>query len=162
MNILYKIKLSSSRMKFAAGHFTIFSATSRERIHGHNFTLSCTISTTIKQNDLVFDYANFKNILANKCQELDELMLLPESSPYLSISKNNKSVSCDFNHEQMVFPLQDVCILPIDNITIEGLAEWFLLSFIDVVSATQLVNISEIEMSVSSSPAQFGVAIWRS
>ena len=160
MSLHYKIKLSSSRMKFAAGHFTIFSATSRERIHGHNFTVSCTICTTIKQNDLVFDYAKFKNILANRCQSLDELMLLPDSSPYLSVIKNDKSVICDFNNEQMMFPLQDVYILPVENVTIEGLAEWFLLSFIDSIPPIELENICEVEIGVSSSPAQMGLAIW--
>ena len=148
-------------MKFAAGHFTIFSSNRRERIHGHNFTVSCTISSNVKQNDLMFDYANYKNILADKCQKLDELMLLPSKSSYLLLNQTDKSVHCNFNNEEMVFPLSDVYIMPIDNITIEGLAEWFLLFFIDTILPDDIKNISEIEMSVSSSPAQFGIALWR-
>ena len=160
MSIIYKIKLASSRMKFASGHFTIFSKTERERIHGHNFTLSCTISSTTKQNDLVFDYANYKNILANKCQQLDELMLLPELSPYLTIKKTTNSILCDFNGDEMIFPLKDIYLLPIENITIEGLAEWFLNAFINTISTNELNNLNEIEVAISSSPSQVGVAIW--
>ncbi|EQD50251.1 hypothetical protein B1A_13514, partial [mine drainage metagenome] len=33
-----EVDLSKERMKFSAGHFTVFSASERENLHGHNFT----------------------------------------------------------------------------------------------------------------------------
>ena len=33
------LELYKEEMKFSAGHFTIFSATERENLHGHNFSV---------------------------------------------------------------------------------------------------------------------------
>ncbi len=129
---LITIKLSSSRMKFSSGHFTIFSESHRETIHGHNFSVECVISGFVNDNGIIIDYGIIKKEISIICQDIDEKMLLPEKSKYLRIKKTKINVLCYFNGEKMSFPSRDVCILPISNITIEALAEWFLTSLVSV------------------------------
>ena len=41
------LELCQEEMKFSAGHFTILSATERERLHGHNFTVYVAITGVV-------------------------------------------------------------------------------------------------------------------
>ena len=43
MNDTVTIRLAKENMKFSAAHFTIFSASERERLHGHNFRVEVDI-----------------------------------------------------------------------------------------------------------------------
>ncbi|WP_051555179.1 6-carboxytetrahydropterin synthase [Legionella fairfieldensis] len=73
------ILLSSSLMKFSAGHFTIFSANARETIHGHNFKVECLLESKIKENDLVFDYEIFKKNLYSFVHSLMKSYYFPKT-----------------------------------------------------------------------------------
>lgn len=155
------IVLSSSLMKFAAGHFTIFSKNSRETIHGHNFKVECLLESKIKENDLVFDYGIFKKKLIQLCALLDEKLLLPQNSPYLLIKQDGPSVHCWYGFEEMRFPNRDVVILPIENITIEALARWFLEQIKVKTNLLQTCSITAMEISVLSSSSQKGSMKWK-
>ena len=155
------ILLSSSLMKFSAGHFTIFSANSRETIHGHNFKVECLLESKIKENDLVFDYGVFKKKFIQLCAFLDEKLLLPKNSPYLVIKQDSSSVHCLYGSEEMRFPNRDVVILPIENITIEALARWFLEQIKAKTSLLHTCSITAMEISVLSSSSQKGGIKWK-
>lgn len=154
------ISLASSLMKFAAGHFTIFSENFRETIHGHNFKVECLIETSISHNDMAFDYGIFKKEFVMLCASLDEKLLLPGKSLYLSIKQNELQVHCYYGNEEMLFPKRDVVILPIENITIEAMARWFLEHIKTKTNLLQEFFIVSIEISVLSSPSQRGSIKW--
>ena len=44
---LIRIELSKEYLNFSAGHFTIFSATERENLHGHNFQVRGAVTAAI-------------------------------------------------------------------------------------------------------------------
>ena len=50
------IEITKDYLHFSAAHFTIFSATQRENLHGHNFDVSCSLDTVVGPNGLAFDY----------------------------------------------------------------------------------------------------------
>ena len=79
------IEITKDYLHFSAAHFTIFSATQRENLHGHNFDVGCVIETLIGSDGLAFDYNLIKDKLKALCDELDERTLLPEQSPFLSL-----------------------------------------------------------------------------
>ncbi|MFP2903776.1 6-pyruvoyl trahydropterin synthase family protein [Pyxidicoccus sp. 3LFB2] len=54
------IELHKEEMKFSAGHFTIFSATHRENLHGHNFTVYVALTGAVVENGLLSDYGPLK------------------------------------------------------------------------------------------------------
>lgn len=157
---LVKISINASLMKFAAGHFTIFSETSRENIHGHNFTIKCSIEAYTNCHGLCIDYSKYKKKISELCALLDEKLLLPEYSPWLQIKEEPKHFTCYFNTEEMRFLKRDVITLPVKNITIEEMASWFLDRIKNESSLLRNDPIHSIEISVASSPSQKGTIKW--
>lgn len=113
-------------LKFSAGHFTIFSSTSRERLHGHNYYLEAAISADMGEPGITFNYKIFRQRLVNLCQQLHLFFLLPKHSPYLQITEQEQHYHIVFNHDSFLFPKGDVLLLPVANITLEELSRWFI------------------------------------
>ena len=47
---LGRIEIAKQALNFSAAHFTIFSATEREDLHGHNWQVECELTSTIDAN----------------------------------------------------------------------------------------------------------------
>ncbi len=158
-NALTTIEIAKEYLSFSAAHFTIFSATSRERLHGHNFRVACSFTAPVGDDGLCFDYGIAKKRLKLICDELDELVLLPNRSPHLKITATVDTVTARFGEDTMSFPMRDVRVLPIANITVEALAPYLLEQ---VRFAPELVDlpIQAIELKVSSGTNQWGSASW--
>jgi 6-pyruvoyltetrahydropterin/6-carboxytetrahydropterin synthase len=50
MGRLATLYIDKESHKFSAAHFTIFSATERERLHGHNYSVSAKIVAPLGDN----------------------------------------------------------------------------------------------------------------
>lgn len=160
MKRLSVIELYKENMKFSAGHFTIFSATQREKMHGHNYTVHAAITTTVKDAGLSFDYRFYKNKIYLLCRELNGLFLLPERSEHLKITPRENSYYVQFGEEEFLFPKADVRILPLVNITVEELSQWFIEKLAEDKAELQENHIQGITIKVFSSPGQCGSASW--
>lgn len=150
------IEVVRESLHFSAAHFTIFSATKRERIHGHNFRLNGIFECEVDSNGLCFDYGDLKQVLQSLCDSLDELFLIPADSPYLDISTQGKSTHVTFNDETISVPTQDIRLLPLRNITVEELANWVALQLANDKNF-QSLGISKMTIKVASGSAQWGV-----
>lgn len=53
---LATIELFKESLKFSAGHFTVFSSTDRENIHGHDYRVHTSLTTLVEDEGLSFDY----------------------------------------------------------------------------------------------------------
>ena len=113
------------KLKFSVGHFTIFSETNRETLHGHNYTLDAMITTQINQPGITFDYRLFEEKLITLCRQLNWYFLIPSHSPYLHVEDDDPHYKITFNQESMWLLKKDVVLLPLDNITLETLSQWF-------------------------------------
>lgn len=160
---LATVTIQKGEMKFSSGHFTIFSKTHRENMHGHNFTVRAEISAHYDVNGMAFDYRFYKKRLYELCDELDGYFLLPTASEYLRIDTSNPEVVyVYFADEKLTFLPRDVKFMPMCNITVEELAEWFIQQLLtDQASITEF-EIMEIAMSVFTMPGQGAERIWRS
>ena len=161
MQRLTTIELSKEYLKFSIGHFTIFSATERERLHGHNFSVSASIVAPVGDNGLCFSYGEFKKKLEILCDSLDEYMILPKDSPYLNIETTETEYLVGFNGEQMRFLKSDCLLLPIRNSTVEEFAAYLLDQLLedpDIIG----YEVRYLEMRVSSGPGQWGSCEWTS
>ena len=147
------LELDAEEMNFAAAHFTLFSATTRERLHGHNYRLFVAITTVIQDNGLAFDYAIYKEKLINLCQALNSYLLLPQFSPHLKIEENDANYQVTFNGEEMTFLKCDTVILPIRNVTIEELAHYFAAEIIKDEDCKRY-EITKIVTRISNGPGQ--------
>jgi len=157
---LGKIEISKQALNFSSAHFTIFSATEREDLHGHNFQVACELVAPIDANGLIFDYAIIKQTVKRLCDELDEKTLLPEKSPYLTLDRDGPYLIANYADEKIPFLPRDVLTLPIANASVEELSHYLLER---IMSEPEIAreDIREMTIKVSSSPGQNGVATWR-
>ena len=151
---LVTIRLAKENMKFSAGHFTIFSACERERLHGHNFRVELDIEARMLGNGMCFDYGIYKDRVVALCRELNEWMILPTRSQYLRIEEEGEHVFAHFNGQRIPFLRSDVKLLPIENATLEEFAHWFLLRLGEDRDALRAHGIASIEVRVFSGPGQ--------
>ncbi|MGJ8686540.1 MAG: 6-pyruvoyl trahydropterin synthase family protein, partial [Spongiibacteraceae bacterium] len=84
------IEISKEDLKFSAAHFTIFSATERERLHGHNFKVSLLLTADVGENGMCFSYVEIKKRLRKLCARIDEYTILPAHSPYMTIAERGQ------------------------------------------------------------------------
>jgi 6-pyruvoyltetrahydropterin/6-carboxytetrahydropterin synthase len=161
--ILTRIEISKDYLNFSAGHFTLFSATERENLHGHNFRVRCAVTAQVGEGGLTFDYVILKRALKALCDALDERVLLPLDSPYLRIERRDGLVLAHFADERIPFLDRDVLLLPIRNVTIEELAPLLLARLrAHPEIAAMAPAILAIELGVSSGQGQWAIAQWES
>jgi 6-pyruvoyltetrahydropterin/6-carboxytetrahydropterin synthase len=156
---LSRIEISKQALNFSIGHFTIFSSTKRENLHGHNFQVQCHVTAVLGNDGLLFDYAILKRILRSMCEEIDERVILPRNSPHLKISEEDNYIVAIFNGERIPFLHRDVCVLPIANTTVEEFSHYFLDKLV-AHEELQDKGIGAYTVKISSSPGQYGVAEW--
>lgn len=153
------IELFKEEMKFSAGHFTILSATERERLHGHNFTVRVELRGLVDDNGLVGEYRAFKRAIIDACRGLNEYFLLPGRSPYLTIAEDGERLTATFAGESIPFLRRDVLVLPIRNVTIEELARYLGERFAgDARLCSEAVE--SLVVKVASGPGQYGSFEW--
>jgi len=155
-----KIELFKEAMKFSAGHFTIFSATERENLHGHNFTVHVEFTAPVTENGMTVDYRKTRQKLIDLCQSLNEIVLLPTQSPHLRIQTDDKRVTAYFADEELIFLKRDVMLLPLRNITIEELASYLLDILVAEMANESERRVTAIAVRVFSGPGQSARVRW--
>ena len=156
------IELTKENLEFAAGHFTIFSPTERERLHGHNFRVAAKIGAELAEDrGMAFDYGVYKEILHKLCKQLDSYFLLPTESPYLQIEETNDCYYAYFHEDRIPFLKKDVLLLPLRNISIEELAKWFVAQLSADTETIKKYRVVSINIQVFSGPGQSACAEWQ-
>lgn len=155
------IEISKEYLHFAAAHFTIFSAKERENLHGHNFQVTLDARAAIQDDGLTFDYNILKSTLKSLCDELDEQVLMPEQSPYLTLQQDADYTYVVFDGERLPFLHRDITLLPIRNITVEELAR-LLLERLEEQPTIRALAIESLHLRCSSGEGQWASALWKS
>ena len=154
-----RIEIAKQALNFSAAHFTIFSETEREDLHGHNWQVECELTSPINSNGLIFDYNLIKLVIKELCDELDEKTLLPETSPHLKIVQETDYLFAEYHNERIPFLYRDVITLPISNASVEELSHYFLNRLLNHPEIAEQ-DIREMTVKISSSPGQCGTATW--
>ncbi|HSB95297.1 MAG TPA: 6-carboxytetrahydropterin synthase [Spongiibacteraceae bacterium] len=162
MQNLTTIEITKEDIKFSAAHFTLFSATERERLHGHNYAVQLAVTAPVGDDGICFSYKDIKNRLRSLCEELDEYTLVPQLSPYLRIEQDSDFYIVWFNGEKIPLRKSDTLLLPIRNSTVEEFARYMRDRFMGDESFVRDRAIIEIVVKVSSGPGQSGSASWKS
>ncbi len=161
MNRQCTVELFKEDMKFSAGHFTVFSATERERLHGHNFRVRAHLTAEVDENGLTADYRIFKKKLRLLCEELDEYFLLPANSPYLSFEHTEDKILVRHYNDEISFLKKDIKLLPIKNTTVEEFSYYLVSELIKDQNIIEKCKITEIEVKVGSGDGQIAGYIWK-
>ncbi|WP_116364861.1 6-pyruvoyl trahydropterin synthase family protein [Parahaliea mediterranea] len=157
MERLTTLYIDKESHKFSAAHYTIFGAGERERLHGHNYSVSARIVAPMGDNGFSADYNVYKGRIKQLCDELDEYMLLAGESPHQQISEDGGYFRVRFADDDMLFLRSDTQVLPIRNATVEEFAH-YLLGKLLALSAGE--DLREVEVCVASGPGQRGGAVW--
>ena len=158
MEELTTLYIDKENHKFSAAHFTIFSATERERLHGHNYSVSAKIVAPMGDNGFSADYNVYKERLARLCDGLDEYTLLAGNSPHQEITESCACYRVTHGGQEMLFLQSDTLILPIRNATVEEFSRYLLQLLLKASTGDDL---REIELCVASGPGQKGCASWQ-
>jgi 6-pyruvoyltetrahydropterin/6-carboxytetrahydropterin synthase len=153
------IEISKEYLHFAAAHFTLFSDTERENLHGHNFQVTLDAEAPIAEDGLTFDYNILKKALKQMCDDLDEQVIMPTQSPHLQIESDDQYTYAVFNGERIPFLERDLTLLPIRNVTVEELAH-YLLDTLLKRQEIQALDIQQMILKCASGEGQWASASW--
>lgn len=158
---LTTVELQKESMKFSAGHTTIFSATEREPLHGHMYTVYLALTTWVEENGMTFDYRYYKERIYKLCRFLNQTFLMPQFSPFLQFSEDDEHYYFTFNHKKIPFLKEDVTLMPLTNITVEELSRWFVEELIKEKAELDRHRIEKIVVKVFSAPGQSASHEWQ-
>lgn len=159
MSRLTTLRIGKQSHKFSAAHYTVFSSTERERLHGHNYFVSIRMVAEMGPQGFSADYNVYKNTLQTLCDELDEYMLLAADCPYQSIEQQDEFIKVGFAGKDQYYRSDETLILPVVNVTVEELSHYLLNQ---LCARFHDPSVVEMELSVSSGPGQEASSIWRS
>lgn len=154
------VEIHKDELSFSAGHFTIFSATKREDLHGHNYYVNVEFRVLLNDNGLAFDYRVYKKKLLAICDHLDRRFLLPSQSKFLQLEDAGDMWLAHFGEEKIPFLKRDVVILPICNVTIEELSHWVLGQLLQERDELKTNCVQGMTVRVFNGPGQSGGASW--
>jgi 6-pyruvoyltetrahydropterin/6-carboxytetrahydropterin synthase len=159
---IYRINIFKEAIHFNAAHFTIFSETQRERLHGHDYFLKAFITCDLQLNHgLIFDYKILKKLMSNITEQLNEFFLLPEHSPMLKIKYVEDNIEFSYQHDFFSLPKKDVKLLPLQNVSNEELLNWIYQQFKSMwIPLPQ--SIVAIELELENGRGQSISQIWSS
>lgn len=118
-----KLHFAKDAHKFSAAHMTLFPDGTKERLHGHNYQVETVVEVTSAEGDAFLSFAELKQTIRAVCETLDERVLLPTRSKWLTVVQQDADeieiVACD---RRYVFPADEVVLLDMDNVVTETLA----------------------------------------
>lgn len=158
---LSTVELQKESMKFSAGHTTIFSATEREPLHGHMYSVYLGLTTWVEENGFTFDYRYYKKRVHELCAHLNQTFLMPQYSPFLIFEEDADYYYFTFNQKKMPFLKEDVTLMPLTNITVEELSRWFVQELIQDRDELEKHRIEKIVVKVFSAPGQSASHEWQ-
>jgi 6-pyruvoyltetrahydropterin/6-carboxytetrahydropterin synthase len=122
----FVLRLAKEDFKFSVAHFTVFSDTVAEHLHGHNYRVRVEIAgDSLDRLGLLMDLRGVKAEIRRLCAELDSKTLVPERCALVAVAPSDDGVEVRFGARVYRLPRPDVRLLPIRNTSIEELALWF-------------------------------------
>ncbi len=121
--MVFKIVVHESKVKFSASHF-LKEHFKCSRLHGHNYYVSVEISDSLDENYFVVDFMELTQKLKSIVEPLDHYVLIPTEAKEITVNKTEDSVEVLTPSKRYVFPISDVCFLPLPATTSELLAKF--------------------------------------
>ncbi len=131
MNETYSVCVSKEHLIFSAAHFITFNGNVCERIHGHNYRVSCEVHGPLDENEYVYDFIAIRDSLKEITERLDHHVLLPTEHAMIRVAVEEGEVVAKFEDRRWVFPTDDCVLLPVKNTTAEALAKYIGYELID-------------------------------
>jgi len=118
----HRIKIARDQYKFSCAHMTVFPDGTKERLHGHNYTLAIALDVASVELAAMVPFARIKAALAELCAAWKERVLIAARNPYLAILRDDAELELTLCGQRYAMPREDALLLPIDNVSVEALA----------------------------------------
>ncbi len=118
----HRIVITREQYKFSCAHMTVFPDGTKERLHGHNYSVGIAIDLDSVALADMLPFAPIKAALGELCAAWKERVMIAARNPYLKIVRDDNELELTLCGERYVLPRGDVLILPVDNISVEALA----------------------------------------
>lgn len=143
----FTLRLAKRDFKFAVAHFTLFGPGTAEPLHGHNYRVRVEVAgDDLDSLGLLADCDAVKRRVRELCAELDDAVLLPDSSALLEISESDGEIEVLFPGRRYAFPSTEVVRLPLANTSMELLARFFWEALAEDLESDRLTTLAvEIE-----------------
>jgi 6-pyruvoyltetrahydropterin/6-carboxytetrahydropterin synthase len=119
----FKILINAPKVKFSACHF-LKEPSRCSRLHGHNYYVSVEVKNSLNDNNFVVDFIELEKNLKSIVKPLDHYILIPTESKDFKIKKEEEIVEILNSKKRYVFPISDVCFLPLSATSSELLAKY--------------------------------------
>ena len=121
----YSVRIARDQFKFSCAHMTVFGESRKVRLHGHNFTLALEVELRSIDFESLLDFGLLKAEMGKLCKEWKERTLLAGENPHFNVvSESGLELEFTLCGQRYVLPKEDALVLPIDNVTVEGLASF--------------------------------------
>ena len=155
----HRINIAREQHKFSCAHMTVFPDGSKERLHGHNYTIAIVLEVDTITLQAMIPFAPIKQALAELCAAYKERVLLAELNPHFKIVRDDGELEFTLCGERYVLPRGDVLLLPIDNISVERLAAYIAVALEQKLPMLKSPHVRTLEVTVEESPGQGSTAI---
>lgn len=152
----FAVDLTKEALTFSAAHFITFAGNICERIHGHNYGVSCRIEGNLDQNQYVIDFIALRDSLARISLELDHHVLLPLRHPTIKIEQGEREVQAIFESKRWLFPAEDCVLLPVVNTTAEQLAGYFVDRLVTSLGEHLRPELTSLTVRIDENQGQWG------
>jgi 6-pyruvoyltetrahydropterin/6-carboxytetrahydropterin synthase len=159
----WSIDLRKEYFKFSCAHFLIFPDGSSERLHGHNYRVTCVIDADLSEHGLVIDFKMIKPVIRELVDGLDEHWIVPGEHPVLTWGEREDGViEVRYLDKYYAAPAEDVIVLPMNNTSSENLSAWLGRELRKrIAERFPDVRVSRMSLAVEETSGQRGVYHYR-
>lgn len=132
---------------------TVFPDGTKERLHGHNYTIAVGLEVERIELEAMIPFAPIKAVIGELCRAWKEHVLLAAENPHFALIRDDAELEFTLCGERYVLPRRDALLLPIDNISVEALAVHVATVVRDELAALGTKAIA-LEVTIEESPGQ--------
>jgi 6-pyruvoyltetrahydropterin/6-carboxytetrahydropterin synthase len=153
--VQHRISIEREQYKFSCAHMTVFSDGTKERLHGHNYTIAVALEVSTIELAKMIPFAPLKDAMRELCAAWKEHVMLAADNPHFTIVRDEAHAGGELEFtlcgERYVLPRGDALLLPIDNISVEALA-----AHVAQLFAAKLATptVLALEVTIEESPGQ--------
>jgi 6-pyruvoyltetrahydropterin/6-carboxytetrahydropterin synthase len=134
----HTVRVERNRLRFMSAHMATWEGAC-EPLHGHNYQLTVEVEGHLTPDSWVIDFSLIKRIARERCDQIDHAWQI--TTP---------------DRRRFLLPKSDVSVLPIDNTTVERIAEWFHAEMAAALQREGMTNIDMLRIEVEEAPGQSG------
>ena len=149
----HRITIARDQYKVSCAHMTVFPDGTKERLHGHNYTIAVALEIASVELAAMIPFAGIKACLAELCAAWKEHVLIAARNPHLVILRDDAELELTLCGQRYVMPRQDALLLPIDNVSVEALAAHVAELLRDRLAELS-PNLHALEVTVEEVPGQ--------